>query len=97
MIGPAAATFERVALSTSTAARRGRRRRCAGIEDGVVVGELGRPSWPSSTRITPSRFVPVVEDEQLLRAVPLARDVREDALPHVLVLSDALYARFAAW
>ena len=43
------------------------------------------------------RIVPVVEDEQLLRAVPLARDVREDALPHVLALSDALYARFAAW
>jgi hypothetical protein len=32
----------------------------------------------------------VVEDEQLLRAVPLARDVREDALPHVPALSDAL-------
>ena len=41
------------------------------------------------------RVVAVVEDEQLLHAVPLARDVRDDPLPHAF--SDALYARLAAW
>ena len=80
MIGPAAATFERVAAEY----------------------EYGRPSWPAEAVCRHRRrrgrgFVPVVEDEQLRRAVPLARDVREDALAHVLTLSDALYARFAAW
>ena len=42
-----------------------------------------------------ARVVAVVEDEQLLHAVPLARDVRDDALSHAF--SDALYARLAAW
>ena len=62
---------------------------------GMVIG--GGANYASVRVLCGVRIVPVVEDEQLLRAVPLARDVREDALPHVLALSDALYARFAAW
>ena len=66
-----------------------RRRHCSSVSPGIEAARRNlRPR---------GRVVAVVEDEQLLRAVPLARDVREDALPHVLVFSDALYARFAAW
>ena len=98
MIGPAAATFERVAAEYEYG------RPSWPAEGGVPASKTAWSSARSADlpgpRVRESLLrgsVPVVEDEQLLRAVPLARDVREDALPHVLALSDALYARFAAW
>jgi hypothetical protein len=44
-----------------------------------------------------ARLVGMVENEQLILPVALARHVGEDARPQSLALSDALYARFAAW